>query len=238
MTSKSKLNHSRRIVILNTEMSRTNSIIVLAFLPLTTGIGLVVYILSGVSLPLATAFVGVFAFATAWAVWRRTPLVIRPMLKHRAIIGFLAGIVATIAYDLCRFVFVKLLNLAFWPFDIFTIFGRLLVGDGAPGSVAVSAGALFHYANGIGFALGFVFLFRRPSLFKGLLWAAVLELFMVSLYPGWLGLKALNDFFSVSILGHTAYGLVLGGISQKSLAHNLTLPQDQTIRRISSGQVN
>lgn len=219
-------------------MSRSHSIIALAFLPLTTGIGLVVYILSGVSLPLATAFVGGFAFATAWAIWRRTPLVIRPMLKHRAMIGFLAGIAATIAYDLCRLVFVKLLSLTFWPFDIFAIFGRLLVGNGAPEVVVEGLGVLFHYANGIGFALGFVFLFRRPSLLKGLLWAAVLELFMVSLYPGWLGLKALNDFFSVSILGHTAYGLVLGGISQKSLKHNLVLPQDNAIRRISSGQVN
>ena len=51
----------------------------------------------------------------------------------------------------------------------------------------------------------------------GLAWAAVLELFMVSLYPGWLGLKPLDEFLSVSIFGHIVYGTVLGSVARRGL---------------------
>jgi hypothetical protein len=44
----------------------------------------------------------------------------------------------------------------------------------------------------------------------GVAWAALLEVFMVTLYPGWLGLRALEEFLSVSIVGHAVYGVVLG----------------------------
>jgi hypothetical protein len=41
-----------------------------------------------------------------------------------------------------------------------------------------------------------------------------LELCMVSIYPGWLEMKALNDFLHVSIVGHLVYGTVLGYLSK------------------------
>lgn len=33
---------------------------------------------------------------------------------------------------------------------------------------------------------------------------------MVSFYPGWLGLEALREFFTITVLGHVTYGAVLG----------------------------
>ena len=190
----------------------------LALPPLTTGAGLVIYIVAGLSLPLAVGLVALIGLGVTWIVWRQTPATIRPILKHRAMVGLQAGIIATIAYDVCRYIFVTFLHFSFWPFDIFSIFGRLLIGDSAPATIAVAVGVLFHYANGIGFALGYVLLFRRPSIVTGLIWAAVLELFMVSLYPGWLGLKALDEFLSVSIFGHVVYGTVLGAFTRRRLS--------------------
>jgi hypothetical protein len=132
---------------------------------------------------------------------------------------------------------VTVLHFTFWPFDIFSIFGRLLVGDNAPTAITTGVGILYHYANGIGFAIAFVFLFRRPGVLSGLVWAAMLEFFMVSLYPSWLNLKALDEFLSVSIVGHTIYGLVLGsvaryGVSKRRMAAHSTVPHtsDESIR--------
>ena len=38
----------------------------------------------------------------------------------------------------------------------------------------------------------------------------ILELLMVSVYPGWLDMRALDEFLQVSVLGHIVYGAVLG----------------------------
>ncbi len=131
--------------------------------------------------------------------------------------GFKAGILATVAYDASRYIIINVLHLTFWPFDIFSIFGALLIGAGAPAVLREATGILFHYANGIGFSIAFFFLFPRPGIRFGLLWALVLELFMVSLYPGWLGLAALDEFLSVSILGHFAFGATLGLVARIGL---------------------
>jgi len=39
---------------------------------------------------------------------------------------------------------------------------------------------------------------------------------MVNIYPGWLGLRALDEFLSVSVVGHLAYGAVLGALCARA----------------------
>lgn len=51
---------------------------------------------------------------------------------------------------------------------------------------------------------------RRPGLVSAVAWAMVLELFTILLYPDWLGVPAIGELVSVSLLGHLAYGLALG----------------------------
>ena len=206
-------------------------------LPLATGAGLVVYILAGLSLILGVGLAMLVGLIATLIVWRRSRPVDRQLIRQRAIIGLYAGALATLSYDVCRYVMVTVLHFTFWPFDIFSIFGRLLVGDNAPTAITTGVGILYHYANGIGFAIAFVFLFRRPGVLSGLVWAAMLEFFMVSLYPSWLNLKALDEFLSVSIVGHTIYGLVLGSVarysvSKRRMAAHSTVPHtsDESIR--------
>jgi hypothetical protein len=43
----------------------------------------------------------------------------------------------------------------------------------------------------------------------------ILELAMVTVYPGWLDVKALNELISVSVVGHIVYGVVLGYTARK-----------------------
>lgn len=189
----------------------------LVILPLATGAGLVAHILSDLSLVLGVGLAALMGIIATYTVWHRTPTVIRPAIKQRALVGVVAGALATLAYDLCRYFVVTFLAFSFWPFDIFTIFGQLLIGRDAPEKLAQVVGVLYHSANGIGFAVAFMFLFRRPGVVSGLLWAAMLELLMVALYPSWLNIKALNEFLSVSIIGHIAYGLVLGSVAHRAL---------------------
>jgi hypothetical protein len=40
---------------------------------------------------------------------------------------------------------------------------------------------------------------------------------MVSLYPAWLGLQAMEEFVQVTIAGHLAYGIVLGYLARSLL---------------------
>jgi len=193
-----------------------------ALLPLAGGIGLVAYLLASLSLVLGIALAVAVGSLAAWAVWRKTPMASRRSVRRRALVGVVAGAAATLGYDLSRLVLVNLLGFSFWPFDVFTVFGNLLLGTRVAGPIAKAGGLLFHYCNGIGFAVAFVFLFRSPGILLGLLWAGILEFFMVSLYPSWLKLQAWNEFLSVSILGHAVYGLVLGAVARYGLTKRIT----------------
>lgn len=170
-----------------------------------------------VSLDLGIALVGAVGVGAAALVWSRTGREGRGRLRRRAAVGVVAGLAATGAYDLLRLGVVTAFGMRFWPFDIFSLFGQLLVGSSAPPTVRLAAGVAYHWTNGVGFALAYVFLFRRPQVWTALLWALALELAMISIYPSWLHLKALDEFYTVSALGHLAYGSVLGLVSGRLL---------------------
>jgi hypothetical protein len=189
-------------------------------LPAATGIGLVVYILAGVALPLGILAAWGIGAGAALLIWRRLPADKRPDVKRRVLIGLLAGLLATAGYDLIRLIVVSAFDVTFWPFDVFTRFGRLLVGDGKPSALTAVVGTLYHYANGVGFGVAYTVVFKRPGIATGLVWAAILEVFMVSLYPGWLDLKALDEFLSISIIGHVTYGVVLGTVARSALGRS------------------
>jgi hypothetical protein len=194
-----------------------------ALFPLAGGIGLVAYIVAKFSLLLGITLALAVGALAAWIVWRQTPAALRSIIKRRALIGALSGAMATLGYDLTRLVLGKVLGFTFWPFDVFPIFGRLLLGVHSPNWIAWVGGLLFHYCNGIGFAVTFVFLFRRPGVLSGLIWAGILEILMVALYPSWLGVNPMGEFLSISILGHATYGVLLGAFARYGLEQQMNL---------------
>jgi hypothetical protein len=181
-----------------------------ASLFMSTGAALLIYIVSGVSLLAAATLALVGAAMLGAAVWHRSTAHGRADLQRSLRVGMVAGLFATAAYDLTRYSLVKATDFTFWPFDIFTIFGQALVGVRYEGPLVTVAGIAYHLANGVGFAVAYTVLLGRRGVWAGVLWAMMLETIMVSVYPGWLGLKALDEFLQVSILGHLAYGCVLG----------------------------
>lgn len=185
---------------------------------LATGAALLVYVVSGVSLPAALALALTVAAAFSAAVWRGLAAPGRAEALRAIRAGIAAGAAATAAYDLSRWLIVEVAGFTFWPFDIFTLFGQALLGAEHTGPWVTLAGVAFHVVNGVGFGIAYTLWIGRRGVLAGVAWAMALETLMVTVYPGWLGLKALDEFLQVSILGHAAYGSVLGFTARRLLA--------------------
>lgn len=181
-----------------------------AALFLSTGAALLIYIASGISLLAAGALVLLAAVGIGVVIWRRVDVQDRAALRRLLWAGAIAGLLATSAYDLSRFLLIEVTGIAFWPFDIFNVFGQALLGAGFSGPWVRLLGVLYHFANGIGFALAYTVVAGKRGVLAGIVWAMILELLMVTVYPGWLDIRALNEFLQVSVLGHIVYGAVLG----------------------------
>ena len=86
------------------------------------------------------------------------------------------------------------------------------------------AGIAFHLLNGTTFGVAYVFLFARHGSFStrraivtGLTWGLFLEMFQITLYPGWLDVRAYTEFAAISFLGHVVYGFTLGVVARAGL---------------------
>jgi hypothetical protein len=191
--------------------------LVLALVGLATGGGLVVYFVAGISLPLAlAAVVAVIAGATRLA-WSRLGPDARQAFRRRAWAGARAGLLGLAAYDLTRLALVELLGLRVRPFEAIPLFGQLLVGAGSATTATNVLGIAYHAANGVGFGLAYAVVAGRRGVGAGILWGLGLEAAMLTFYPGWLDIRAIQEFTSVSMIGHVAYGATLGWAARRLL---------------------
>jgi len=189
----------------------------IAALPLLTGAALLLQIHLGGSLGLLLLVAGLPLSLAAWLAWRGCSAAAQARLRRRARVGALAGACATSAYDAVRWLMLRVFELQFQPFDIFPIFGRLLLGPQAAAVPAWVAGVLFHACNGVGFAVAYTLVFSRRGVLAGIAWALTLEAIMLVVYPSWLHIRALGEFRAVSLVGHFSYGGVLGGLARRWL---------------------
>ncbi len=180
-----------------------------------TGGALLVYFIFDIPL-LAGLAATVGLAAGVWRViWSAMTRIEKDEVLRRVIIGLLAGAMATLAYDVSRWALVELTRAQLHPFAAWPLFGELLGAGHHETFLAFAIGFAFHVANGLSFAVGYTIVWAEKGPVWGVAWALVLETLMVSFYPGWLGLKALDEFLSVTIFGHVAYGLVLGWFAQR-----------------------
>lgn len=129
--------------------------------------------------------------------------------------GAVAGLVATACYAASRLALVVLADLSIRPFDTWRLFGELFLGPAATPRAAFAVGTAYHLANGVGFATAYTLVLGVAGWRAGVAWALVLEALMVTSYPGWLDVRALDEFLTVSVLGHVVYGGVLGWSAQR-----------------------
>lgn len=177
---------------------------------LTSGAALLVYVLTGTPLPLVLGVLAVAAaVAVAIAVWPDE--VRRRGWLRRVAVGVPVGLLATGAYDLSRFLLVVVLGFHTSPFTAFPLFGQALLGSGASGgSVTFGLGVAFHALNGVTFGCAYAVWFGHRPWWWGIGFALGLEAFMLAIYPGWLDIRTLREFTTMSVFGHVVYGTVLG----------------------------
>lgn len=198
--------------------------VVLSLLPVSTGAGVLVttaFARDSLLVPVLILVAG--TGITAGVVARRLPRQLLSELRRRVAVGLVAGAAATVAYDLVRYFLAATMSWSTNPFRPFKLFGQLLVGTGTSTTWQWIAGTAFHIVNGLGFAVGYVIVVRRPALSSALVWALVLETFTILLYPDWLGLTAVSEFLSISMVGHLAYGVVLGLVAAHMTSERQTM---------------
>ena len=177
---------------------------------LFSGVALITYIVSGVSLRLGLGLGALVPLAAFRLVWKRTGTDSRRRLVLQLKVGFAAGVIATGAYDITRFTLSRLDPTPYNPFEVIRIFGMLLVGASAGPIVVYSAGAAFHILNGLCFGIAYWLLFGRYGVGAAVVWGAFLEVFQLTLYPGWLNIRFYREFAQISATSHLVYGAVLG----------------------------
>lgn len=208
---------------------------------LFSGIALLANLLLNWSLPLglaATAALGILAVVVAY---RRADRVQQQVLRQIIAAGAPAGLLATVVYDATR----TALSLAdpspYNPFEAVRAFGVLFTGGES--ALGWGIGIAFHILNGTAFGVAWCLAFGhlavrglRLALITGVGWGLFLELFQISLYPGWLDIRAYSEFVTISAVGHLVYGGVLGLLGsrwlRRSLARNAVTRADvEEVRR-------
>jgi len=182
----------------------------LALAALFSGVALLAHILAGYSLPLTLLLTTGLMVLAARGIWRRASRGQRARLARLSRTGLTAGLLATVAYDVSKFTLSRFDPSPYNPFEVIRIFGRLLVGNSAPLGVTYAAGTSFHLLNGLTFATSYCFLLGGTGVLTGIAWGLFLELFQLTLYPGWLNIKFYTEFATISALSHVVYGAVLG----------------------------
>lgn len=189
----------------------------LGILAFGSGLAFVAYVLSGISLAVTLAVViGAGAIAARY-LWAHSSLGRRAAASRRVRAGVLAGVAGLIAYDASRWILVAVVGFEFRPYGAFPGFGRALWGAAAEGWWVTASGFGFHVVNGLAFAVGYTLLARNPRPVSGVVFALGLEVAMVALYPTWLRISAVDEFVQVSMVGHIAYGAVLGWTARAAL---------------------
>jgi hypothetical protein len=126
-------------------------------------------------------------------------------------VGAIGGFYGTIVYDLSRPLIRLILHFKFNPFGAMPIFGSLMTGRPETDHIAIVAGWLYHFWNGISFGMMFSIVRPSGSPWIGALWGFCLQCLMFASYPQLLHVR-MNDpgFITMGLIGHTLWGGVLG----------------------------
>ncbi len=153
----------------------------------------------------ATLLFGGLVFASL----RRYPELDR--FAARTVAGIACGLIATVAYDLVRPVLVWIFQFHANPYKAMPLFGSRITGRPTDDGIAVLVGWLYHFWNGISFAVMFALVRPRGGAIAGLIWGLGLQVFTILVYPSFLEAR-LDDvgFMVTGLVGHSIWGAVLG----------------------------
>ncbi|MGH2356861.1 MAG: hypothetical protein ACRDGJ_02475 [Candidatus Limnocylindria bacterium] len=190
---------------------------VLGLVALASGVALLAHIVAGISLLLGVSIAALVLIGAALWIRRSADDGDRRRIARTAGAAALAGLLATAAYDVTRTGLALIDQSAYNAFEAIRVFGMLLAGVNAPITVVYAVGMTYHVVNGVSFGVGYGFLFGRGgatdvrwALLTGVGWGLFLEAFQLTLYPGWLDIRAVAEFAQISAAAHVVYGATLG----------------------------
>lgn len=137
------------------------------------------------------------------------------LFLDRLATGAWAGLVATLCYDLIRYLIWAGGIVSYNPFVSHPIFGRLITGYPEETAMALLVGWAYHFWNGIGFGIMYTLVAGSASWYYALAWAMFLEIAWLTALPSILQFKLNPQYVSLSVIGHGAYGVALGVLSQR-----------------------
>lgn len=186
-------------------------VLVLAVLAALTSVGALLLHWAGwLRMPFTATFISLpgtllLLCITVWA--GRTD---RNLLFNRLIVGVTAGAFGLVAYDLMRFLVQAVLPVGFDAFFSMRAFGTLMTGRPPGTNVALYTGWLYHISNGLTFGIMYALLAGPARWQWGLVWGLILEVAMLVVYPAVFNPNPRSGFVLVSIVGHAAFGSVIG----------------------------
>lgn len=133
----------------------------------------------------------------------------------RLVVGSWAGLVATLAYDGVRWMLRLVGAIHFDPFLSHPVFGMLITGLPETSRTAILVGWLYHFWNGFGFGVMYTLVAGRAAWGYAILWALFLEFAWLTALPSVLSFKLNGELIALSVIGHLAYGAVLGLLAQR-----------------------
>ena len=182
------------------------------------------HIIAGVSLRLTLAGTTLILIGGVGLALRGQDAATRAWTLRTAAVGTAVGIVGTICYDVTKASLSALDRSPYNPFELVRVFGQLLLGPESTGGAVLVAGAAFHFLNGTAFGVAYCFLFARDggmsarrAVLTGMGWGVFLEVFQLTLYPGWLDIRFYQEFATISALSHLVYGAILGLLARAGL---------------------
>lgn len=82
-------------------------------------------------------------------------------------------------------------------------------------TTAIAVGWAYHFWNGFGFGIMYTLVAGRAHWAYALVWALVLEVAWLTALPSLLHFTLNAQYLATSLVGHGAYGVVLGLLSRR-----------------------
>lgn len=192
---------------------------VIAALAASTGIAaLLLDVYDVIAMPFTLSFVAIPVTIALVAFSAMVNRVDRADFVRRMWIGFVAGLLATAAYDISRWLVLVLTPATFDPFRALPNFGALMLDQPASTTGAVVAGWIYHFWNGLSFAVIYTLLAGGARARWAVGWAFLLEVATIIVTPRYTGISPTDTaFIAVSLIGHIIYGATLGVLARSWL---------------------
>ncbi len=128
-------------------------------------------------------------------------------LLTRLMAGVWAGSFATLAYDLVR---MPLAHAGVPVFKAISYFGTVMLDQARPTLASEVAGWGYHFSNGVGFAIMYTLMLKRPGWLSAVMWGLSLEgAMLLTPYAEVFGYRRSTSFLAISVGGHIFYGVAL-----------------------------